>query len=191
MIVETNMIKYLPGLKLKHQELIKLSSYNLLLLKTTEELWTLFTFCTKPSSIDRFLRKWKLPVKLIKTVEKNIRFLTILQEKSWSELLLYEAGNEAALSVERIRSVMSNPDEMEDKVNKIKTAFSQLPIQSRDQLTISGHDVIQTLNKTPGPWVSKAISEVEKAIITKKLENNSTAIKEWLMRCKQDFEQNY
>lgn len=190
-IVETNMNKHLPGLECKQQELIKLSTYNLHLLKTAVESWTLFTFCIQPSSIDRFLRMWKLPVKHIKAIEKNIRFLTILLEKPWSELLLYEAGYETALSVERIRSVINKPEAINNNVNILKNSFSQLPIQSRDELTITGNDVIQTLNKTPGPWVAKAISEVEKAIVTKKLENNSTAIKGWLMKCKQEFEQNY
>jgi tRNA nucleotidyltransferase (CCA-adding enzyme) len=86
---------------------------------------------------------------------------------------------------------MTKPDELKANINEIKHSFSQLPLQSRDQIAVKGHEVIQTLNKTPGPWVSKAISEIEKAIVTKKLANNSSAIKEWLMSCKQDFEQNY
>lgn len=191
MIVETNMNKYLPGLEMKKQELRLLATYNMQLLETNEELWTLLTFIIKPTRIDHFLRKWKLPVKLIKSVEKNIHLLTILQQNPWSDLLLYEAGYETALSVERLRTVMTKPDELKANINEIKHSFSQLPLQSRDQIAVKGHEVIQTLNKTPGPWVSKAISEIEKAIVTKKLANNSSAIKEWLMSCKQDFEQNY
>lgn len=191
MIVETNLNKYLPGLDMKKQELRLLATYNMQLLETNEELWTLLTFIIKPTRIDHFLREWKLPVKLIKSVEKNIHLLTILQQNPWSDLLLYEAGYETALSVERLRTVMTNPDELKANINEIKHSFSQLPLQSRDQIAVKGHEVIQTLNKTPGPWVSKAISEIEKAIVTKKLANNSSAIKEWLMSCKQDFEQNY
>lgn len=191
MIVETNMNKYLPGLEMKKQELRLLATYNMQLLETNEELWTLLTFIIKPTRIDHFLREWKLPVKLIKSAEKNIHLLTILQQNPWSDLLLYEAGYETALSVERLRTVMTKPDELKANINEIKHSFSQLPLQSRDQIAVKGHEVIQTLNKTPGPWVSKAISEIEKAIVTKKLANNSSAIKEWLMSCKQDFEQNY
>lgn len=191
MIVETNMNKYLPGLEMKKQELRLLATYNMQLLETNEELWTLLTFFIKPRRIDHFLREWKLPVKLIKSVEKNIHLLTILQQNPWSDLLLYEAGYETALSVERLRTVMTKPDKLKANINEIKHSFSQLPLQSRDQIAVKGHEVIQTLNKTPGPWVSKAISEIEKAIVTKKLANNSSAIKEWLMSCKQDFEQNY
>jgi tRNA nucleotidyltransferase (CCA-adding enzyme) len=190
-IVETKINTYLPGLGMKQQELIKISTYNLQMLKTKEELWTLFTYCITPTSISSFLRKWKLPVKIIKAVEKNIHYLTILHNESWSDFLLYEAGYDTAVSVERIRTVMTNTIMLDDNLKKIEESIRQLPIQKRDQLAITGHEVIQYLNQDPGPWVSKAINEVEKAIIFKKLENNRSAIKEWLMRCKQDFEKNY
>jgi tRNA nucleotidyltransferase (CCA-adding enzyme) len=190
-IVETNMNTYLPELEMKQQELMQLSTYNMQLLKTKEELWTLFTYCIAPLSIHSFLRKWKLPVKLIKAVEKNSHFLTVLNEKSWSDILLYEAGYETAVSVERIRSVILNPNALDNNVKRIEQSLRQLPIRSREQLAITGNDLIHWLNRDPGPWVSKTITEVENAIVTKKLENNSSAIKEWLMRCKQDFEQNY
>lgn len=190
-IVETNMNTYLPGLEMKQQELTKLSNYNLLLLETKEEIWTLFTYCMAPTSIQTFLRNWKLPVKLIKAVEKNINYLYKLNKKSWTDLLLYEVGHETAVSVERIRSVITDPITVDDNVKRIENAILQLPIQSRDHLAITGHDIIQYMNQSPGPWVSKAIIEVEKAIVTNQLENNRSAIKEWLISCKQDFEQNY
>jgi tRNA nucleotidyltransferase (CCA-adding enzyme) len=143
------------------------------------------------TSIQSFLRNWKLPVKLIKAVEKNINYLYILNKKSWTDLLLYEVGHETAVSVERIRSVITDPITVDDNVKRIENAILQLPIQSRDHLVITGHDIIQYMNQSPGPWVSKAIIEVEKAIVTNQLENNRSAIKEWLISCKQDFEQNY
>jgi tRNA nucleotidyltransferase (CCA-adding enzyme) len=190
-IIETGMNAFLPGLEMKQDELKKLSDYILKYLKTGEELWTIFTYCIAPQSVQTFLRKWKLPVKLIKAVDKNIEYLTIINEQSWSDFLLYEVGSDRAILVERIRSVMTDPLKLDENVKRIKHSFRELPIQHREQLVITGHDVIQYLNKQPGPWVSIAIKEVEKAIISKKLENNRSAIKEWLMRCKLDFGQNY
>lgn len=191
LLVDTNMNAFLPGLEVKQQELLNLSVYKFQLLKTQEELWSLVTFSVSPSSIASFLRKWKLPVKLIRSVEKIIDLLTKLYDKSWNDLLLYEAGYETAESVERIRTVITNPEKVEENIKKIKNSFLQLPIKNRDQLAISGHDVIECINQKPGPWVSIAIQKIEQAIISKNLENSSSAIKEWLKRCKQDFEQNY
>lgn len=190
-ILETGMNEYLPGLEMKQDELKKLKTFRLENLKTSEELWTIFTYCIAPRSVQSFLRKWKLPVKLIKAVEKNIEYLAVVNEQSWSDFLLYEAGTDRAVSVERIRSIMTDPLNLDANVKKIKNSILELPIQHRDQLVITGHDVIQYLNKQQGPWVSKAIKEVEKAIISKKIDNNKSAIKEWLIRCKLDFEQNY
>ncbi|MGM7721945.1 CCA tRNA nucleotidyltransferase [uncultured Metabacillus sp.] len=191
MIVDTNMHSYLPGLERKKDELIRLSTYDMRVLKTNIEHWSLFTNCIQPRSVEEFLRKWKLPNKLIKAVKKNIDYLTIVKEKQWSDFLLYEAGVETAVSVERLCTLMIDPKQVEGNVKRIIDRFQQLPIQSKSQLNVTGHDIIDFLKKKPGPWVSKVIFEIEKAIVAKKLENNKSAIKEWLMTCNLDFDQNY
>ncbi|KKI88763.1 hypothetical protein WQ54_30105 [Bacillus sp. SA1-12] len=191
MIVETNMYSYLPGLERKHKELMQLSTYDLRILKTNIEHWTLFTYCIHPKSVEDFLRKWKLPGKLIKAVKKNIDYLRIIKEKPWSDFLLYEAGDVTAVSVERIYSLMTDPMQIDCNVKKIVNRIQQLPLRSKSQLAVTGHDIIDYLKKQPGPWVSRVILEIEKAIVAKKLENNKSAIKEWLMTCNLDFDQNY
>lgn len=190
-IVETKINQFLPGLEDKKNELFKLASYHLQLLKSREELWTFFTYCIAPSSINSFLRNWKLPVKLIKTVNKNIHYLSILERESWSDLHLYEAGYSTAISVEKIRLILADSSHFNERIKGIEYSIQCLPIKSRDQLAITGHDIIQYIDKAPGPWVSEVLNEIEKEVVTKKLANNSSAIKEWLIRCKQDFEQNY
>lgn len=188
-LIKCKMHNYLPGFNGKSEQLEKLSAFRFDLLSKREEIWTVITYYVKPSSVERFLRNWKLPVKLIKLVEKNIHIINqVVKEKSWTDLLLYEAGRDCALSVERIRSILIEPDQLYENVRNVNALLLRLPIQNKSQLDINGHDIIHYLNKKPGPWVSKVISDIEVAIIQKKLENNRSAIKEWLLGCNLDLE---
>lgn len=191
-LLDCQMNNYLPGMTEKEHQLEILSSLQLDLLSTREDLWTMITYKIEPPSVEKYLRKWKLPVKLIKIVEKNIRFLMLLQqEKSWTSLLLYEAGFDCALSVERIRSVIDDPNMLNENINAVKNSLHRLPIHNKSQLNITGHELIKIMKKKPGPWVAKLISEIEREIILEKLENERSAIKEWVLKCNQNFEQNY
>ncbi|WP_226666843.1 CCA tRNA nucleotidyltransferase [Metabacillus litoralis] len=192
LLIEGNVCDYLPGFSEKQDEIKKLSLFNFKMLKTKEEIWTVITHFIKPNSVEEFLRSWKLPVKLIKTVEKNVFLLKrLLEEQPWSELLLYEAGIDSALSTERIRSLLVDSHSLESNLKNVKSAYGNLPIRDRRDIDTTGREIIDYMKKPPGPWVSKMITEIEKAILTNKLENNRSAIKEWLLSCNQNFEQNY
>lgn len=190
LIVETKINEYLPGLQEKQKELLQLSNLNLKLLKSTEELWTIVTYFMAPNSVESFLRKWKLPVKTIRSAEKYLHFLTKVKDLPWNDLLLYEAGFPGAVSVERLRSVLMDPEYVKTNVSNITKAFRSLPLQHREELEVNGHDIISIMNQKPGPWVSRLISQIEKEIINENIPNEKSAIKEWLIRCKQDFDRN-
>jgi len=192
LLIECKVLNYLPGLVGGERQLKKLSSFRFNFLTSREELWTVLTLYIEPSSVDVFLRKWKLSNKLIKSVQKNLYFLDLLLQKlEWTDLLLYEAGPDTAVSVERIRSILVHPKTVNANINRVSSLFEQLPIKTKKQLAINGHDLILWLNKEAGPWVSQTMEEVEKAILTKKIENNRLEIKEWLLTCSQNSDQNY
>lgn len=192
LLIECKVFNYLPGFVGGERQLKKLSSFRFDFLTTREELWTVLTLFIEPSSVDVFLRKWKLSNKLIKSVQKNLYFFDLLTHKSeWTDLLLYEAGPDTAVSVERIRSILVHPKTLNANIKRVRSSLNQLPIKTKKQLAINGHDLILWLNKEAGPWVAQMIDDVEKAILLKKIENNRSEIKEWLLTCSQDSDQNY
>ncbi len=192
LIIQTNVYNYLPGLEGGEENLGKLSSFQFNLLTSRDELWTVFTYYICPPTIEDFLKKWKLSNKLIKSVQKNLTFLDLLLEKQeWTDLMLYKAGPDTAVSVERIRSILLNPHQIIENVKNIKSSFNRLPITTKRQMAVNGHDLLQWLNKDRGPWVAIMMERIEKAIILREVENKSTDIKEWLLACSQDFDQNY
>jgi len=190
LIVDLNIHQFLPGLIEKEQELMKLSRYDFSFLRTKEEFWTLLTYLIKPHSIEAFLREWKLPVKLMKEVQRRIQFIDMLKDKDWDDEQLYDAGEEIAMSVERLRVVLMEWTNCNERIRKIQQRFAMLPIKERGELAVTGHDVIKIVKQNPGPWVSVALSKIERAVVTNKVVNERNAIKEWLLTCNQDFDRN-
>ncbi|MBM7604398.1 tRNA nucleotidyltransferase (CCA-adding enzyme) [Metabacillus crassostreae] len=192
LLLECEVYSFLPGLVHKQDELNNLLVFDFTLITNREELWTTISYFIKPISVEVFLRSWKLPVKLIKAVEKNLNYLQLLLNgQNWTELLIYEARIDTALSAERIHSLLGECGSLEVNLNNVRSLYKSLPIKDKKDLNISGKEIIEVMNKQPGPWVTKAINAIEIAILKYELENNRVAIKEWLLSCNQNFEQSY
>lgn len=67
---------------------------------------------------------------------------------------------------------------------EIAAIFVSLPITKRRDINISSEEIMQELNKEPGPYLSDIYLEIEKAILYKKLRNEKEAI---LKFCKEKF----
>ncbi|MFC0271629.1 CCA tRNA nucleotidyltransferase [Metabacillus herbersteinensis] len=190
-MIDTRVYVYLPGLDSKRTQLLRFSQYNLSMLKSREEQWTMFVHHMEIESIDLFLKEWKLPSKLIQSVVKNVALLHNLRHTDWTSLTLYQAGLITAMQVERVRLTLSLRTDNNDQLMGLETLYNNLPIKARDQLAVSGNDIVKVINQKPGPWISKVLAILEKKVIDGELENEKQAMKEWLLTCKQDFDPNY
>ncbi|MDN7241091.1 CCA tRNA nucleotidyltransferase [Planococcus sp. N028] len=63
----------------------------------------------------------------------------------------------------------------------IPAVKSQLPIQSRKELAVSGNDLMQWSGDKQGPWLKKWVEEIERQIVFGLLQNNKEQIKEWFL----------
>lgn len=190
-MIDTGVYVYLPGLHSKKTELMRLTQYKLFELKSREERWMMFVYLMDIKSIDYFLKEWKLPSKLIQSVEKNVALLNDLQHTNWTSLTLYQVGLTTAMQVERVRLTLHLRTDDNEQLIGLKTLYNNLPITARDQLAVSGKDIVKVINHKPGPWISKILATLEKKVIYGELENEEQAMKEWLLTCKQDFDPNY
>lgn len=180
----TNVYQHMPGLSRKKERLNKLLSYPLHDLCEREEYWTVLLFVLETDDAESFLRNWKLPRKVIKKVCKHLELLNCLLEKNWTAFLLYKAGLEDALQLERIRQVLQK-EQNEEALQKLHKSYEQLPIHSRKELAITGNDILNIVPKKPGKWVEEYLTLVEQQVVNGLIENNSGKIKEWLKNCNQ------
>jgi tRNA nucleotidyltransferase (CCA-adding enzyme) len=184
-LLETEIVNFLPGLEKSEDKLPKIFSYSCEHL-TVNEMWVLLLYCLEnpEGSAENFLRTWSLPVKQIKEIEKILEYLYLRIERDWTLYDLYLAKQENISSTERLLSTLS-----EGKSNSWEehwlNIYESLPLKERSQLVVTGNDLMAWFEQPGGPWVKDWIVKIEKAILEGQLINQMEDIKEWLTRCNQ------
>ncbi len=108
-----------------------------------------------------------------KQVKQLYRLYHNRLNQHWTNWTLYQAGLSSAIEVEKIRE----DREMEcETTENIKSRFRELPIQSKSDLQLTGKDLIEMENKKPGPWVKRALEQLEKAVIERVVPNERDAL---------------
>ncbi|MBD1381678.1 CCA tRNA nucleotidyltransferase [Metabacillus arenae] len=183
-MLETNVFKCLPFLEQKSGGLKTLSNLEFRHLQTSAEYWTLLIRVLNIINIEAFLRGWKLSVKIIQHVKNNNEVLTKVLSRGWSKKLVYQAGLNQSLQIERVYQALKN-SKSQESFKLIEQIYEELPIKNREEIDLSGHEIISIMNKKPGPWVAEILCRIEEKIIYGSLDNSNKAIKEWLESCKQ------
>jgi tRNA nucleotidyltransferase (CCA-adding enzyme) len=191
LLVETGLFSYLPQLCDKEHELKAAAGYNWNLLDSRGQRWGLLCQVLHIDDADAFLRAWKLPNRLIKEVEA---VLSILQKVrsfgNWTKERLFAFGLEHAISAETVRSVISG-ESVEKHRQMLNEMFAALPIKTKNELAVSGKDLIEWFEKPGGPWVKEMLSVIEHAVIHGEVDNHKERIYEWLMDRNHIQEKNY
>jgi tRNA nucleotidyltransferase (CCA-adding enzyme) len=185
LLVETGLQSFLPGLEKNTEELMKLTSIECEKLQLIE-MWSLLLFTLNISSGEglTFLKSWRLSNQKMKVVIKLLSALENRLLAPWSELSLYQAGEEIAISAERIYQVL-NRDEMNDQINKLKKRYGDLAIKKRGDLVITGQELMIWMDRSGGPWVKEILEQIEKAVLLKEVPNAKESIREWINTCNQ------
>ncbi|WP_422123401.1 CCA tRNA nucleotidyltransferase [Planococcus sp. X10-3] len=56
-----------------------------------------------------------------------------------------------------------------------------LPVRSKSELAVNGHDLMEWMEKKPGPWLKELLEEIERKIVFSELENDKEKIKGWFL----------
>ncbi|MCR2820218.1 CCA tRNA nucleotidyltransferase [Lederbergia panacisoli] len=179
--IETNIYSFWPTL-FNDKSIIK-SILSLPIKPLNEiELWILTVYLTDETNSNELLRKWKLPSKKIQFILRSLSLLQRRKDHEWTKYEYYRAGIEISTIVERTYQASRNKDISEIESN-IHNIFKQLPITSREDLTISGKDILKWCEKPAGPWVRVIMEGIEEAIINNEIYNEAAEIKRWVKSC--------
>ncbi|EOR23552.1 tRNA CCA-pyrophosphorylase [Niallia nealsonii AAU1] len=186
-MIETKLYRFLPMLESAEKAISQLAKLHLTKLELPEK-WAVLLLCMgvkDKQQIELFLRAWKLSVKQIKTVQKIIYWILQREQMpTWSRQALYFATLSIAVSAEKIYQLLWN-QEIRSDISSIEEQYRKLPIKSKEELAISGNDLLRWTEKRPGPWIKDMLSLVESKVVEQKLPNDKQLIKEWLQRCHQ------
>lgn len=183
LIIETNLYLYLPGLSNQRDRLEKLYSFDNKELNK-QEMWALIAHCLDLSgkSLENFLRSWRLSLKEIREILHMVHYMNIRLKQEWSAYSLFLANRETVLSVEKLYLVIHGLIDRES-IRHWQTIYSHLPIKGREEINVTGNDLMSWFNREGGPWMKEAIDRIEQAIVEGKVANEKNKIKEWLLEC--------
>ncbi|WP_026676974.1 CCA tRNA nucleotidyltransferase [Fictibacillus gelatini] len=181
MIDEYHIYRFLPALSEYDQSFKALFPIDWDRLESNEERWTLLLFLLGVDDIPSFLRKWKLPNSLIKKAVKLISFI----DKPLSLWDIYRLGLKDSLSCQRMSNLLNGRTPYHD-FKKIKEQYDSLAIKSRKDIALETNAIVNVIAKKRGPWINTLLSEMQKAIVEKRLKNNEKELMEWVRRWKEN-----
>ncbi|EMA6341943.1 CCA tRNA nucleotidyltransferase [Bacillus cytotoxicus] len=181
-LVETKLFMHLPYLQMSEEKILKATEYNWGPFETEIEAWAFFLYCIGEEHPSVFLRQWKFSNKKIKEIVAVLLAIRARKTKEWDAVFLYQTGVQIALMAERVYQVMIEEYNM-SVVGEVQRLFDSLPIQKRQEMNVSGNDLLSWTDKTPGPWVAEVLQKIEEEILQKRLENEKEAIRGWIEEC--------
>ncbi|WP_046173700.1 CCA tRNA nucleotidyltransferase [Domibacillus indicus] len=177
-LIETGLYRFLPGLDGQEKALAGLAKLPLEKL-SAGQVWIAAAYlCSHdPAS---FLTGWRMPQKRIKHIVQSIRTLKQLQADGASDWLLFQSGIDAAVDASAAAAVLAGK---EADPQEIIRRFKALPIKSRQDLAVTGKELLQWSSRPRGVWIKEALEQTEKAVIAGKLQNERMEIERWLRAC--------
>lgn len=183
LMIESKLHQFLPGLEAMDSGIKKLSQFNCSKLMLTE-MWVLLLYSLgiHSKASHSFLKDWRLSNQKMKEVEKILAFLEKRLLQDWEALTLYQAGEAISISVEKILNVIHN-QVYDNHLDEIKTRYDSLPIKAREELAVTGQDLMVWASEPGGPWLKELLDKIEQGVLLHKVKNDKEAIREWLLSC--------
>ncbi|QWG85470.1 CCA tRNA nucleotidyltransferase [Bacillus mycoides] len=181
-LVETKLFSHLPYLQMSEERLLKATQYKWDSFETDVEAWAFFLYCIGEEHPSVFLRQWKFSNKKIKDIVAVLLAIRSRKEKEWDTILLYKTGIRIGEMAERVYEAIIESYNSAS-VKQVQSLFHALPIKNRQEMNVTGNDLLSWTDKKPGPWVAEMLQNIEEAIVQGDLVNKKEDIREWLQRC--------
>ncbi|MFS0786774.1 CCA tRNA nucleotidyltransferase [Shouchella sp. 1P09AA] len=160
----------LPSLRLNetiYQYLHRLSS---VVWDTDERAWAEYSVLVGSEHV---ISSFPVSNQLKKQVKQRYGFFQERQRSNWTPWMLYRAGVSVAFDVERMRQGRDWPSLSR---TQLKEAHDELAIHSKDELAITGADLLEQTAAKPGPWIKEKLEELEKGVVEGVLENKRACL---------------
>jgi tRNA nucleotidyltransferase (CCA-adding enzyme) len=184
LLSKTDLSMFIPALTPYQKNLLEWPDLSYPTIQTKTERWAILCSLLKVKDKEHFLRCWKLPTKVIKDASTIVEALEKIEGDMWTDYLMYKLGKELTISTERLYSILCGLS-VELRIEARMRQYKQLPITSKSDIVVNGHDIIQIVRKEPGPWINEIVTTIEIAILQGSLKNTKESIKEWLISCNQ------
>lgn len=177
-LIASGAYDYLPGLFGKIAELKSLLA-NLVdgfTFTSSEQAWAALLLALALDDPTTFLKQWKTSRDFQRAVSQLVAAYRDRLSGPVTKQLVYAYGKDCLLEVEHLRAgqgLASHPE--------LVTELDQLlPIHSKQDMAITGRDLIQDFGITPGPQLGDILDELERAIVAGEVGNEREALVAYL-----------
>lgn len=182
-MIKTDLYRYCPGLDSKEEAILTLIE-DQERFENPESAWAFLIYQMNQLSPDesfqerRFLVQWKLSNKMINDARTLFNGLKKrVADPKIDPLEIFYLGEAAALKVEDLMMHLNQPAKYEE----VSACYQKLVIQEKNELAITGHDIMQLSSTKAGPWLGEAMDQALRAVIYEEVANNKEAIIQWLI----------
>lgn len=179
-LLDSGAENYLPGLKNQGLALEKMLSglADGFAFAASEQAWAcLFIYLglVKPKS---FLKKWKTSVQLQKETTRLLEIYHLRQKRELVSQDVYDYGKQALRQIEELRQAQG----LAADFNKIEELDSRLVIRCKQDISVTGSDLITELGLKPGPQLGQLLKDIEEQIVAGVLPNDRAEIFAFIKR---------
>lgn len=133
----------------------------------------------------QFMRALRMKKTFIQEVKQRLSALEQYPHhecSTWTREQLYEVGLPVATSVLIVNQVKRSGTYQSQDVSRLKNMYAALPIQSAQDLAVTGQDIKNYLQRRPGPWIQRCLYELSKAVLHEKVQNKREPLLRWVQR---------
>ncbi|MBS4173253.1 CCA tRNA nucleotidyltransferase [Bacillus sp. FJAT-49736] len=177
LLLQSTLVDYLPGAAETKSSLTKCIHFNIDSL-SENQIWLIMLYLqTGDPAV--YLKKWRHSNQKIKYLVTCLHALKNKHAREWSIIDLYPLNLEMAIDIETVYRTLKNVSTA-GIYKELSNKFNQMVIKSRDELAVSGTDLMRWFEQSPGPWIKKMLNRIEEAVLLRKVNNNKEAIKGWI-----------
>lgn len=112
-------------------------------------------------------------------IQQIVKAVHIREQRFFSTVDLYQFSEETLVTAEKFVKILFPTIETTDSTTILEMKKA-LPIHSIKELSITGNDLMNWLDRPGGPWLKEMINEIVQAILHKEIDNHPEQIKEWI-----------
>ncbi|MCE5038077.1 CCA tRNA nucleotidyltransferase [Staphylococcus auricularis] len=121
----------------------------------------------------------------INRLAEVINQLPEISKKSTLRRFVYDYGKDLILHALSLSDVMEKnnivtPSPLIINTQSIGETSAQLPISKRQDLAVTGKDLLDHTERKGGPWVKDALYQLENAVINNQVHNSKDLLLEWM-----------
>lgn len=179
-LIDCSAFDYLPGLSGKMAELDSLLTTlaDDFTFSSSEQAWAALLLALKIEDPTAFLKQWKTSRDFQKSVSQLVTAYRERLTTPVTKQLVYAYGKDCLLEVEHFRAGQG----LDDQPDLVKQLDSQLPIHSKQDMAITGRDLIQDFGLKPGPQLGDILDELERRIVAGEVGNERSELSQFMSK---------